>query len=269
MKKVKSTDGTNISYLDWGVGHPVLFVHGFAMSAASFETIMYQVAAQGFRCIAIDKRGHGNSDRPFEGYDYDQLADDIDALIKALNLDNVVLVGHSMGCAEIVRYVTRHGESQCAGLVLASGALPVILKSESNPEGVEAAVFESYQQMILADAPSAYRNAMAPVFFGGQVSDDVVDWGIRIAEGTSIAAAIRCTETYSTADFRDELPEISLPTLVLHGEADGSMPPSLTAERTVELIPNARIKIYKDGPHAIYLTHTSQFVADILSFCGV
>jgi non-heme chloroperoxidase len=264
--RIVSTDGVELAYRDWGSGPPIVFVHGFAMGAATWDHQLHFFASKGMRCIAYDKRGHGGSDKPWDDYGYDRLADDLAAVIDQLDLQDAILVGHSMGAAEIVNYLLRHGSSRVAKIVLASAALPCVLRAEDNPDGLDPAIIDYYSQLILRDAPHTYATVLGPAFFGEQESPEMVSWGVNTALQTCLSAAMACMQTYSRADFRSVLKDIDVPTLVLHGLEDRSQPVEQTGQRTAAAIPGSRLIVYEGGPHAIYLTHRDRFNSDILDF---
>lgn len=263
---ILTTDGLKLAYRDWGSGQPILFVHGFAMDAASWEYQLYHFASNGMRAIAYDKRGHAGSDKPWDDYSYDRLADDLAAVIDQLQLRDTVLVGHSMGAAEIVRYLVRHGSERVAKIVLASPALPCLMRADDNPDGMDPAIFEYFSQIIARDAPNAYKTVLGPAFFGDDESPEMVGWGVNTALQTSLAAAMACMQTYSQADFRKVLPDIEVPTLVVQGKEDRGIPFELTGKRTAAAIPGSVLKAYDGGQHAIYLTNRDQFNGDVLAF---
>lgn len=243
-----------------------MFLHGFAMDAASWDRQLYHLASNGFRSIAYDKRGHGDSDRPWGDYSFDRLADDLHAVLTTLDLESVVLVGHSMGCGEIVRYLTRHGSARVARIVLVAPTTPFLLRDADNPDGFDASYFNGLIDQVWNDAPTAYLETMAPAFFSRMASPAMVQWAVATALGTSLAAVMSCVRTYSQGDFRDEIGAVSVPTLILQGSNDLGLPLELTGEKTRDMIPGSELRVYEGGPHALFITHRDQLNRDLLSF---
>ena len=265
MQLIETKDGAGLFYRDWGTGKPVVFVHGWAMSSDVWQYQMVYLAAQGLRCVTYDRRGHGRSSDPGRGYDFDTLADDLGAVIERLDLREVTLVGHSMGCAEIARYLTRDGGSRVARVVLVSASLPFVMKTADNPDGVDRAVFENTRAGWSKDFPKWLGENARP-FFAPDTSQHMVDWGIRICLHTSLQALFECNRIDVETDFRPELPHIKVPTLVIHGDADVSAPLDLMGRKTAKLIPGSQLKVYERGPHGLMFTHTDRLNADLLAF---
>lgn len=255
-------------YKDWGSGKPILFVHSAAVSSDIWSYQMAPLANAGLRCIAFDRRGHGRSSDPGRGYDYDTLADDLAAVIAALNLHDITLVGHSMGCAEIVRYLTRHGSKRVARIALLAPTLPFLLKTPDHPEGIDRSVFQGIRALWTRDYPKWLADNSRP-FFVPETSPQMIQWGTQLALSTSLYATLACNVSVTETDFRSELPRIDVPTLILHGTADVSCPLALTSRRTAPLIPQSELKVYAGAPHGLLLTHLEQVNADLLRFIGV
>lgn len=228
----------------------------------------YQVATlaeRGFRCITFDRRGHGRSDQPAHGYDYDSLADDLSDVISALDLRGVTLIGHSMGCGEILRYLTRHRESRVSGIVLVGTTTPCLLQKSDNPNGVPAAAFEAVRDGWHRDYAKWIDDNVGP-FFDEHTSPGMMRWGAGLLEGISIPIAIACNRTLTAADFRLELPKIKVPTLIIHGDRDASVPLELTGRPTAALIPGSELRVYEGGTHGLMFTHMERFNADLIAF---
>jgi len=258
-------DGTGLYWKEWGSGAPLLFVHSASAHGRLWD---YQVAAladRGFRCITFDRRGHGRSDQPRSGYDYDTLADDLSEVIDALGLRRVALIGHSMGCAEILRYLTRHGGSRASGVVLLGTTTPFLLKTDDNPHGVPAAAFESLRGQWRLDYAKWVADNTAP-FFDADTSPAMMQWGASLLGDMSVPIAIACNETVTAADFRAELPQITARTLIIHGDRDVSAPLALTGRPTAALIPGSELKVYEGAPHGLMFTHSERLHADLLAF---
>jgi non-heme chloroperoxidase len=264
--RVLTRDGVALAYSDWGDGPAVLFLHSWAVSSEIWNYQRQPLSEQGLRCIAYDRRGHGRSSDPGRGYDFNTLADDLAAVIEALDLHDVTLVGHSLACGEIVRYVTRHGAARLARLALVCPApTPFPLKTADNPDGIEGAVFEQIRRDMLRDLPKWLADNAAP-FFVPETSAPMIDWLKAQILRTSMQAVIACNRIGTTTDFRAELPKLDLPCLVVHGDRDASAPLELTGRPTARRIPGARLEVYAGGPHGLPITHMDRLNADLLRF---
>jgi len=262
---IVTSDGANLFYKDWGKGEPVLFVHSWALNSDMWQYQMIHLAGQGLRCVAYDSRGHGRSSDPGRGYDYDTLADDLAAVIEQLNLRGITLVGHSMGGGEIVRYLSRHGAGRIARVALASPSLPFILKTADNPDGVDKNVLEHLRAAWSKDFPKWLADNARP-FFTPETSPEMIQWGVRMCMQTSLKALIDCNRADTETDFRAELPKITVPTLIIHGDKDVSTPLELTGRKTARLIPGSQLKVYEGAPHGLMFTHMDRFNRDLHNF---
>ncbi len=270
MPYFQATDGTTLHYRDHGDGRPVVLLASQGLSSSMWQHLMARLAGRGFRCVALDRRGHGRSDDPGQGYDFDGLAGDVSQLLTRLDLREVTLVGHSGGGAEAARYLTRHGTDRVARLVLASATLPFIARTDDNPGGVAPGVIASVWETWRSDWPRwvtentpAFVSAGLP---GCAVSPEMARWGMADMLQTSLPALLQCSRAAFSTDFRAELRQISVPTLLIHGDADASAPLELTSARTVELIPGAQLRVYQNAPHGLVMTHLSRVEADIAGF---
>jgi non-heme chloroperoxidase len=264
---ISARDGTRLYWKEWGTGIPLLFVHGAAVQCRFWDYQVATLAEHGFRCISFDRRGHGRSDQPAYGYDYDSLADDLSDVICALDLRRVTLIGHSMGCAEILRYLTRHGDSRVSGIVLLGTTTPFLLQSNDNPNGVPAAAFESLRGGWRLDYAKWIEDNTAP-FFDEHTSPAMMKWGAGLLEGMSVPIAIACNRTITGADFRSELPKIKVRTLVIHGDRDASAPLEITARPTAALIAGSELRVYEGGTHGLMFTHMGRLNADLMAFAS-
>ena len=270
MPYIETNDHTQLFYRDWGIGPTVLFVHGWAVGADIWEYQMTPLSSDGLRCIAYDQRGCGHSDDPGRSFDYDTLADDLASVLQKLDLNNVTLVGHSMGGGVIARYLSRHSADRIARTVLVATTTPFLLQTEDNPMGIDQSVFETIVAGLLEDRPGYYAK-IAPSFFGndqasGLVSPEIVQWGIDLAMQASAKATIELNRTLSRNDLRADMKSFTVPTLIIHGDADQGNPLELTGQKTAEMIPGSRLIVYEGGPHGVFITHKNRFNADIRAF---
>lgn len=270
MPKIRTEDGTKIYYKDWGTGQPVIFSHGWPLSADAFEDQMYFLASHGYRCIAHDRRGHGRSDQPWSGYDYDTFADDLATLVDALDLKDAVLVAHSMGGGEIARYIGRHGTSRVAGAVLISCVPPLMLKTPSNPDGTPIEAFDQVRAALLADRAQFWKDLSLP-FYGYNRPGAKVSEGVRESfwlQGTmaGFKGTFDCVKAYSETDFTEDLRAFDVPTLILHGDDDQIVPIKASAMLSAELVPGAQLIVYKGGPHGMFTTMKDRVNEDLLTF---
>jgi pimeloyl-ACP methyl ester carboxylesterase len=264
---VEAPDGTELFVRDWGVGKPVLFVHSWGMSSDMWQYQMVELAGRGCRCIAYDRRGHGRSSDPGRGYDYDTLADDLACVIDELDLTELTLIGHSMSGGEIIRYVTRHGAERVARIALLGPTLPFLTKTQDNPQGVEASYFEAVRASWRRDITKWVAENEAP-FFVPESSPGMRRWLVGLLGTCSLQAALECNRAAAETDFRAELPAIPVPTLILHGDKDASVPHAFS-ERTARLMPDCRLKVYEGAPHGLFITHMERVNADLAAFIEV
>jgi len=264
---ISSRDGTRLFWREWGRGTPLLFVHGAAVSGRFWDYQVASLAERGFRCITFDRRGHGRSDQPASGYDYDTLADDLSDVISALELRRATLIGHSMGCAEILRYLTRHGDSRVSGIALLGTTTPCLLQGQDNPNGVPAAAFEAVRGGWHSDYAKWIDDNTAP-FFDEHTSPAMMRWGAALLESMSVPIAIACNRTITDADFRPELSKIRVPTLLIHGDRDASTPLEITGRPTAALIRGSELKVYEGGTHGLMFTHRERLHADLIAFAS-
>ena len=268
MPTIQSHDGTQLFCRRWGEGPPVLFVHGWAMNSQAWQPAMLLVAQAGFQAIAYDRRGHGRSDDPGCGYDYDCLADDLAAVIEELDLKDMTLVGHSMGCAEIARYLIRYGDDRVSRVVMAAPFLPFPMMTTDNADGFVDAASAEAVRAVWAEDFAGWLGQAAPPAFGPGTAPERVNNAIRMMLDCSLQAVIACNVAGAEADLRAELPRIAAPTLVLHGDADTSCPLDLTGRKVAQLMPNCRLKVYPGATHALIISQAREMVGDIVGFIG-
>lgn len=275
MPYIQTSDRTQLYYRDWGTGAPVLFVSAWAFGGAMWEYQMLHLSERGFRCIALDRRGHGRSDDPGRNYDIDSLTDDLAALIEELDLHDLTLVGNSMGCGEIVHYLACHGTRRVARVALISGIIPFMLKTEDNPQGLPPEAHLFAISMMQQDRPLYMMHGALKYFglgsnwpAGPQLSDAMVQWAIRLILECSPKAAVECFRTIALVDFRPDLAACTVPTLILHGDNDQTAPLDLCARRAAQAIASSTLKVYPGGSHGMFLTHRERLNEDLLSFIG-
>jgi pimeloyl-ACP methyl ester carboxylesterase len=264
---IETADGVKLAYTDWGSGQPVVFIHAWALPSPMWDYQIGALSEQGLRCIAYDRRGHGRSSKPNSGYDCDTLADDLSALLTQLDLHGVTLVSHSFGSAEVVRYLTRHGAGRIEKVVLiAPAALPFVMKTADNPNGIPAEQLEFFRTKVLqADFPKWLEEGKKG-FFVNETSPSLQDWVKELMLSTPLPVALETNRRVTSTDFRKELPGIKVPTLVIHGDKDVSAPIDLTGRPAAALILNAQFKLYEGAPHGLFLTHKDRLNADLLDF---
>lgn len=269
MSFVTTKDGTQIFYREFGKGQPFVFAHGWPLNADAWDGQMLFLANNGFRVIAHDRRGHGRSDQPATGNDMDTYADDLAAVIEALDLKDAILVGHSTGGGEIARYVGRHGTSRVAKMVLVSAITPIMKKTADNPEGLPMEVFDGIRKAVL-DNRSGFYMGFPDTFFGWDIGIPK-DEGLRMAfwqQGMSGSAYAQhqCVAQFSETDFTEDLKKVDVPLLVVHGDADHVVPIETTAKKAVKLVPGAVLHIYEGAPHAVPAIMQDRLNADLLAF---
>ncbi|MCC0808468.1 alpha/beta hydrolase [Methylobacterium sp. W2] len=270
MAFITAPDGTSLYYKDWGSGRPVVFLHGWPLDADMWEYQMVPVAEAGFRTIAYDRRGFGRSDQPWQGYDYDTFADDLKAVLDELDLTDVTLVGFSMGGGEVVRYLSRHGSARISQAVLISSVTPMMLKTPDHPDGVDASVFEEIIDGLKMDRPS-FLAKFNKGFFGAGVfsspaSSEMIAWAGQVAMLASPKATTACVRAFSETDFRPDMAKVTVPCLIIHGDADQTVPIDVTARMAAAAVPSAEFEIYDGAPHAIPLTHHERLATDLIDF---
>jgi non-heme chloroperoxidase len=272
MSVFTTRDGTQIFYKDWGGGQPVVFSHGWPLSADAWDAQMMFLGARGYRVVAHDRRGHGRSSQTWEGNDMDTYADDLAELIDALDLRDAVLVGHSTGGGEVARYIGRHGTRRLAKAVLLGAVTPLMLKTEDNPKGTPIEAFDQIRAGVLADRSQFFKDLAIP-FYGYNREGVKVSKGVRNAfwlagMQAGIKAVYDCIEQFSETDFTEDLKRFDVPTLVAHGDDDQIVPIAASARRSVELVPKATLKLYAGAPHGLAQTRADEFNVDLLAFIG-
>ncbi|NUO88148.1 MAG: alpha/beta hydrolase [Cupriavidus sp.] len=270
MSFIASKDGTRIFYKDWGSGRPVVFSHGWPLNADAWDAQMLFLVQQGFRVIAHDRRGHGRSDQPAQGNDMDTYADDLAALLDALDLQDATLVGHSTGGGEVAHYIGRHGTKRVAKAVLIGAVPPVMLKTTAYPGGLPMAVFDDIRKGVADNRSQFYRDLAVPFFGfnrdGAKVSQGTIDafWAQGMAGG--IVGQYACIREFSEVDYTGDLKKIDVPTLILHGDDDQIVPIGNSARLSAEIVKDATLKVYPGASHGMCVINADQVNTDLLAF---
>ncbi|HEY2623190.1 MAG TPA: alpha/beta hydrolase [Dyella sp.] len=270
MSTIHTKDGTEIFYKDWGQGQPVVFSHGWPLTADAWDGQMLFLSSHGYRTIAHDRRGHGRSGQPSQGNDMDTYADDLATLIEKLDLKNIVLVGHSTGGGEAAHYIGRHGNARVAKLVLIGAVPPIMVKSENNPGGLPISVFDDIRKGVMADRSQFYKDLSSP-FYGANRPGAKVSQGLRDSfwlQGMigGIKGQYECIKQFSEVDYTPDLKKVEVPTLVIHGDDDQIVPIDDAGRLSAKIVKHATLKVYPGAPHGLTATHQDQVNNDLLAF---
>ena len=270
MPTIKTRDGTQLYYKDWGQGRPVVLIHGWPLDADMWEYQAPALAERGFRVISYDRRGFGRSDQPWTGYDFDTMTDDLKDVLDTLDLQDVGLVGFSMGGGEIARYMSRHGGARVTRAVLVSSVVPFLLQTQDHPEGVDKGVFDGMVAGLRKDRPE-FLATFSKTFFGvtllsSPASAELIQWTGTLAMLASPKATIDCVKAFGETDFRPDLPHFTVPTLVIHGDDDKTVPIDISGRAAANGIAGATFVAYEGAPHAVPFTHPQRLNDDLLAF---
>lgn len=268
MPYIETAEQFSLFYTDYPGDEPVVFAHAWGLNGDMWSYQLPELMAAGLRCITYDRRGHGRSDRPPAGYALDMLADDLAAVIEQLGLSDITLIGHSMGAAEVVRYLTRHGAGRIARLVLSGTVTPMLLQSADNPDGIPDDLAAQSRSVMLRDIGDWIEMSGKAEYFSGEhrVSQQLLDWTLNTIAAVPLPILAQTSDAFGRADFRSELTEITVPTLLIHGTADTSMPIDLTARKTASLIADCRLITIDGAGHGLYLSESRRYNAALLEF---
>ncbi|MFA6232400.1 MAG: alpha/beta hydrolase [Rhodanobacter sp.] len=270
MDHITTKDGTRISYKDWGTGKPVVFSHGWPLTADAWDAQMLFLGNHGYRVIAHDRRSHGRSEQTWSGNDMDTYADDLAELIGKLDLKDMTMVGHSTGGGEVARYIGRHGTSRVSRVVLVGAVPPLMLKTAGNPGGLPMSVFDGIRAGVMADRSQFYKDLAIPFYGsnrpGAKVSQGMIDsFWLQGMQG-GLKGQYDCIKEFSEVDYTEDLKKINVPTLIVHGDDDQIVPIEASAMLSAKIVKDATLKIYPGAPHGLATTHQDQLNVDLLAF---
>ena len=270
MRSVTTRDGVELYVKSWGHGRPVVLMHGWPLSSDSFDGLAMAIADAGLQAIAYDRRGFGRSEQPWQGYEYDTLADDLAAVIEATGARNATLLGFSMGGGEVARYMSRHRGANVSQAVLVASVVPYMLRTADNPHGTDQSVFDSMAAAIRIDRASFWASFFKDFYGVGivshPVSDEVLEWSRDVSMQASLKATLDCAKAFATTDFRPDLSSFTVPTLIIHGTSDKTVPIDASARAAAAGIKGSRLIEYDGAPHGLLASHADRLTSDVLGF---
>lgn len=270
MTMIETRSGTKLYVKEWGQGRPVVLLHGWPLSADSWDDFAYAAANQGFRAIAYDRRGFGRSEQPWDGYDYDTLADDLADVLQATKAEDAALFGFSMGGGEVARYMSRHGGRGVSKAALIASVVPYMLQTSDNPDGTPQSTFDGMTKGMLEDRAHFFHSFFKSFYgvgvFTGSVSDEVIDWSVNQSMMAGLKPTLACAEAFATTDFRPDLAHFRVPTLIIHGTSDATVPIDAAARAAHAGIPGSTLIEYDGGPHGLFASHKERLTQDLLDF---
>lgn len=270
MCTIMTRDDVKLYVKDHGTGRPVVLIHGWPLTADTFDDLSLSITEAGMRAVSYDRRGFGRSEQPYDGYDYNTLADDLAVVMTELDLRNATLIGFSMGGGEVARYLSRHGSERVQQVVLISSVVPYMLKTETNPHGVDHEIFEGMAAGIKEDRPhfwsGFFKDFYGVSLLNRPVSDEVLHWSSHMAMQANLKATLDCATAFATTDFRPDLKSFTVPTLIIHGTADMTVPIDTTAREAHKGIPGSRLVEYAGSAHGLLATDKVQIASDVLAF---
>lgn len=270
MTYITTRDDTTLYLKDWGSGRPVILLHGWPLSSDTWDDAAVAIADAGFRAIAYDRRGFGRSEQPWDGYNYDTLADDLADVIEATGAQDAAIVGFSMGGGEVARYLSRHQGKHVSKAALIGAVTPYMLKTADNPNGVDQSVFDQITAGIKQDRPHFFAGFLRDFFGVGlvshPVSSEVLDWALDMSLQAGLKPTLACAEAFATTDFRGDMAAFNVPTLIIHGAGDKIVPIDTAGRAAARAVPGAHFIEYEDGPHGLFATHKERLTGDLLAF---
>ena len=270
MNHITTKDGTQLYVKIWGQGRPVIMMHGWPLSADSFDDLSLAIANAGMQAISYDRRGFGRSDQPWTGYDYDTLAEDLADVIEQTGAKDATLLGFSMGGGEVARYLSRHDGKHVKQAILVASIVPYMLKTDSNPDGVDASVFAEMTKGMTEDRAKFWTGFFKDFFGVGlmshPVSDETLEWARTTSMQAGLWPTLACAKAFATTDFRGDLKSFTVPTLIIHGDADKTVPIDTSARKAAIGIPHAKLIEYEGAPHGLFASHKARLIADVLAF---
>ena len=270
MSFINTPDNVKVYVKDWGKGRPVIMIHGWPLSSDSFDDLSMAVANAGMRAIAYDRRGFGRSDQPWSGYDYNTLSDDLAAVVEHTGARDVTLLGFSMGGGEVARYMSRHGGKNVLQAILVASVVPYMLKTEGNPDGVDQGTFDEMTKGMTADRAHFWSGFFKDFYGVGvmshPVSEELLEWSRDVSMQASLKATLACANAFATTDFRPDLASFKVPTLVIHGTGDKTVPIDTSGRKAAAGITGSTLIEYDGAPHGLFASHKPRLIADVLRF---